>query len=159
MIRGMLVHLQPLAAFGDMHLTFVRAKGTVRSFGSKIAPLLASGFRPREWMRRPCMIVVQPASAQPSGSWAGCQQQLIAQRDPAALARGWPALVRGSGRRAGSIPPGECCQPPLGAAYCRGSAGRGRAFWAGGSGQICPYRESAPVHSLAAALRHARIVP
>ena len=25
----MLVHLQGLAAFGDMHLTFVRAKGTV----------------------------------------------------------------------------------------------------------------------------------
>ena len=118
-----------------MHLTFVRAKGTVRSFGSKIAPLLASGFRPREWMRRPCMIVVQPASAQPSGSWAGCQQQLIAQRDPAALARGWPALARRSGRLAGSIPLGQGCQPPLGAAYCRGSAGRGRAFWAGGSGQ------------------------
>ena len=81
--------------------------------------------RPREWMRRPCMILMQPASAQPSGSWAGCQQQLIAQRDPAALARGWPALARRSGRLAGSIPPGQGCQPPLGAAYCRGSAGRG----------------------------------
>ena len=78
--------------------------------------------RPREWMRRPCMILMQPASAQPSGSWAGCQQQLIAQRDPAALARGWPALARRSGRLAGSIPPGEGCQPPLGAAYCRGTA-------------------------------------
>ena len=30
LIRGMLVHLQPLAASGDMHLTFVRPKGTVR---------------------------------------------------------------------------------------------------------------------------------
>ena len=31
LIRGLLVNLQGRAAFGDMHLTFVRAKGTVLS--------------------------------------------------------------------------------------------------------------------------------
>ena len=49
LIRGMLVHLQGLAAFGDMHLTFVRAKGTV---GTRCAHFPCIEIRPTRDRRK-----------------------------------------------------------------------------------------------------------
>eukprot|EP01048_Picozoa_sp_COSAG05_P003970 COSAG05_NODE_196_length_14546_cov_55.423548_15_plen_109_part_00 len=52
-------------------------------------------------MRRPRMILMQPTKRATVRQLGRVQQQLIAQRDPAALARGWPApdVVRDQYRR------------------------------------------------------------